>query len=85
MRSGGSYEHFAKGKRGKREVETRLGIQSINLLKILIVKCPEPNTTKNPPLQHIGRIFLFVYEFSASFDVTKFASFQPRRLGPLVG
>ena len=54
MRSGGSYEHFAKGKSGKKEVETRLGIQSINLLKIFIVKCPEPNTTKNPPLQHIG-------------------------------
>ena len=55
MRSGGSYEHFAKGKRGKREVETRLGIQSINLLKIFIVKCPEPNTTKNPPLHPLGR------------------------------
>ena len=32
-----------------------MGIQSINLLKIFIVKCPEPNTTKNPPLQHIGK------------------------------
>ena len=54
MTSGGSYEHFLKVKSGKKEVETRLGISSINLTKIFIVKRPEPNTTKNSPLKHIG-------------------------------
>ena len=54
MRSGGWYEHFAKRKSGKKEVSTRSGIRSINLPIIFIVKCPEPNTTKNSPFQHIG-------------------------------
>ena len=36
-----------------------MGIPSINRTDIFIVKCPEPNTTKNSPFRHIGVVTLF--------------------------